>query len=71
MSDKCPKNAIRLKNEYKQYKRIKMITQIAFTIVLVALGVIYGKLFCGKICPFGMIQDWVFKIPFPKKIKNE
>jgi polyferredoxin len=47
-----------------------MIIQIVFTSLFLVLGLIYGKLFCGKICPFGMIQDLVFKIPFPKKIKT-
>lgn len=31
---------------------------------------IHGRAFCGKICPFGFLQDWVFKIPFPKKIRT-
>jgi polyferredoxin len=47
-----------------------MIIQIVFTSLFLVLGLIYGNLFCGKICPFGIIQDWVFKIPFPEKIKT-
>jgi polyferredoxin len=47
-----------------------MIIQIVFASLFLVLGIIYGKLFCGKICPVGMIQDLAFKIPFPKKIKT-
>jgi polyferredoxin len=31
---------------------------------------IYGRAFCGRICPFGILQDLVNKIPFPKKIRT-
>jgi polyferredoxin len=47
-----------------------MVIQIVFASLFLVLGIIYGKLFCGKICPVGMIQDLAFKIPFPKKIKT-
>ncbi|MDR1216880.1 MAG: 4Fe-4S binding protein [Treponema sp.] len=29
---------------------------------------IAGRLFCGKLCPLGFIQDLLYKIPFPVKI---
>jgi polyferredoxin len=29
-----------------------------------------GRLFCGKICPLGYFQDFIFKIPFFVKIKT-
>jgi polyferredoxin len=44
--------------------RIGMIT------ALVLLSIISGRLFCGKICPFGLFQDLLSKIPFPVKIKS-
>ncbi|MDR1960930.1 MAG: 4Fe-4S binding protein [Gracilibacteraceae bacterium] len=28
------------------------------------------RLLCGKICPFGYLQDWMNKIPFPKKVRT-
>jgi len=31
---------------------------------------VYGRTFCGKICPFGYLQDLVNKIPFAKKIRT-
>lgn len=40
------------------------------TILFVILSVFYGRLFCGRICPFGLLQDLLNKIPFPKKIRS-
>lgn len=36
---------------------------------LMFTGAIMGRLVCGFLCPFGLIQDLLHKIPFPKKIK--
>lgn len=33
-------------------------------------GVIFGRFVCGFLCPFGLIQDLLFKIPFVKKINK-
>ena len=33
-------------------------------------GVILGRMICGFICPFGFLQDILYKIPFVKKIKT-
>ena len=38
--------------------------------MLSALGVIFGRLICGWMCPFGLFQDLLHKIPITKKIKN-
>jgi polyferredoxin len=32
--------------------------------------IVAGRLFCGKICPVGYLQDLIYKIPFPVKIKT-
>ena len=34
------------------------------------LGMIFGRLICGWMCPFGFFQDLLYKIPFFKKVKN-
>ena len=38
--------------------------------MLSALGVVLGRLICGWMCPFGLFQDLLHKIPITKKIKN-
>jgi polyferredoxin len=38
--------------------------------VLIVWFIIVGRLFCGKVCPVGYIQDFIYKIPFPMKIKT-
>lgn len=35
---------------------------------LVFVGALAGRFVCGWLCPFGLIQDLLHKIPFPKKI---
>lgn len=35
---------------------------------LVFVGALIGRFVCGWLCPFGLIQDLLHKIPFPKKI---
>lgn len=36
---------------------------------LMFVGALVGRLICGWLCPFGLIQDLLAKIPFPKKIR--
>lgn len=33
-------------------------------------GTLLGRFVCGCLCPFGLIQDLLYQIPFVKKIKN-
>lgn len=37
---------------------------------LMFIGALLGRFVCGFLCPFGLIQDLLHKIPFPKKIKT-
>lgn len=37
---------------------------------LMAFGATLGRFICGWLCPFGLFQDLLYKIPFYKKIKN-
>ena len=37
---------------------------------LMLTGAIFGRFVCGWLCPFGLIQDLIYKIPFFKKIKK-
>ena len=38
--------------------------------LLVIFGTLLGRFVCGFLCPFGLIQDLLFKIPFVKKIRR-
>ncbi|EGY79402.1 4Fe-4S binding protein [Peptoniphilus indolicus] len=37
---------------------------------LLLIGSLLGRLVCGWLCPFGLFQDLLHKIPFPKKIRT-
>lgn len=34
------------------------------------IGTVFGRFICGFLCPFGLIQELLHKIPFPKKLKT-
>lgn len=34
------------------------------------VGALLGRVVCGFLCPFGLVQDLIYKIPFFKKRKN-
>jgi polyferredoxin len=42
---------------------------LAFGVILIWF-ILVGRLFCGKACPLGFLQDLLFKIPFWVKIKT-
>ncbi|MEA4973305.1 MAG: 4Fe-4S binding protein [Candidatus Metalachnospira sp.] len=46
--------------------------KIPFYIVgtLLLFGVLFGRFICGFLCPFGLIQELLYKIPSPKIKKN-
>ncbi len=37
---------------------------------LIFIGAIAGRFACGWLCPFGLMQELLHKIPFPRKIKT-
>ena len=37
---------------------------------LMLVGAFFGRFVCGWLCPFGLVQDLLHKIPFPKKRKH-
>lgn len=43
--------------------------KISFYVIgfLLALGIIFGRAICGFLCPFGFVQELLYKIPVPKK----
>ncbi len=46
--------------------------KIPFYVVgfLLIVGSLLGRFVCGWLCPFGLVQDLLNKIPFPKKIRT-
>lgn len=46
--------------------------QFSFYLVgfFLLVGAVFGRVVCGFLCPFGLVQDLFYKIPFPKKRKN-
>lgn len=36
--------------------------------LLLLFGLLLGRWICGWLCPFGWVQDLIYKIPFPKKL---
>lgn len=38
--------------------------------LLMAFGAFFGRFICGWLCPFGLVQDLLYRIPFPIKIKS-
>jgi polyferredoxin len=53
----------------KQLPLSEGVLVIILLCVLLAASFLLGRAFCGKVCPFGFLQDLSYKIPFPKKIK--
>lgn len=37
---------------------------------ITVIGAFFGRLVCGFMCPFGLVQDLLNKIPLKKKLKN-
>lgn len=38
--------------------------------MLILFGVLFGRMICAFLCPFGLIQELLYKIPLPKLKKN-
>ena len=39
--------------------------------ILLLFGVVLGRVICGFLCPFGLVQEILYKIPSPKMKKNQ
>lgn len=37
--------------------------------ILMVFGSVFGRFICGWLCPFGLVQDLLYRIPLGKKIK--
>lgn len=61
----CPMGSLQAVLSSRDYK-------FSFYVVgfLMAFGAFFGRFVCGWLCPFGLIQDLLYKIPFPLKVKK-
>lgn len=61
----CPIGSLQATLNSRDYKFAFYV--IGFLMLVGALG---GRFVCGFLCPFGLIQDLLYKIPFFKKLKK-
>ena len=61
----CPIGALQSSLGSREYKISLYVTGF-----LVVFGTVLGRFVCGFLCPFGLIQDLLFKIPFIKKFRK-
>lgn len=61
----CPIGALQAVLGSRNYK-------FSFYIIgfIMMVGAVFGRFICGWLCPFGLIQDLLYKIPFVKKIRK-
>lgn len=61
----CPIGSLQAVLGSREYK-------FSFYIVgfLLFFGSLFGRFICGWLCPFGLVQDLLYKIPFWRKRKN-
>ena len=59
----CPIGSLQAVLGSRNYK-------MAFYVVgfLMVVGAVFGRFVCGWLCPFGLVQDLLYKIPFVKKL---
>lgn len=61
----CPIGALQSTLSSREYK----ISLYVFGMISL-FGVLLGRFVCGFLCPFGLIQDLLFKIPFIRKFRK-
>lgn len=61
----CPIGALQAVLNSKQYHIALYVLGL-----LTVLGTFFGRLICGFLCPFGLVQDLLHKIPTAKKIRK-
>ncbi|MCR5171478.1 MAG: 4Fe-4S binding protein [Treponema sp.] len=61
----CPIGSLQATLNGREYRVSMYIAGL-----LVIFGTFLGRFVCGFLCPFGLIQDLLFKIPYVKKIRR-
>ena len=61
----CPIGSLQAVIDSKNYR-------VSFYVIgfLMIFGSLFGRFVCGWLCPFGLVQDLLHKIPFIRKIKT-
>ena len=68
----CPIGSLQNIFVNSKYK-YSLFDKIPFYVIglLVVFGIIFGRIICGFLCPFGLIQELIYKINTPKIRKNK
>lgn len=61
----CPIGSLQATLNAREYRLSLYVAGL-----LVVFGTILGRFVCGFLCPFGLVQDLLFKIPFVRKIRK-
>ncbi len=61
----CPIGAVQATLGNQNFKMAFYVTGF-----LMVIGAFLGRLVCGWLCPFGLVQDLLHKIPFGKKLSK-
>ncbi|MBQ9931067.1 MAG: 4Fe-4S binding protein [Firmicutes bacterium] len=61
----CPIGSLQATLTSYQYKMA--LYAVGFLFIF---GAVLGRFICGWLCPFGLVQDLLHKIPFPMKLKK-
>lgn len=60
----CPVGALQAVTGSRHYKVSLYVGGF-----LLIMGAVFGRWICGWLCPFGLVQDLVYRIPFVRKIR--
>ena len=61
----CPIGSLQATLNAREYRVSLYVAGILFL-----FGTLLGRFVCGFLCPFGLVQDVLFKFPFVKKIRS-
>ena len=61
----CPIGALQAVLGSRDYRFAFYVTGF-----FMVVGAVLGRFVCGWLCPFGLVQDLLYKIPFVKKLKK-